>query len=740
MKTKLSSLLLILALSPALTALCQVPQGFNYQAIARDGVTGNPITDPIDVKIAILSDDDPVTVLWEEIHYGVNPDDNGLFNLTVGKGTTIAGLAGFNLIDWTVIPKYIRTKIIYGGEKDMGSAQLWSVPYAMVADSLGGPLKKLSVEGNTLNMDEPLFEVKNTGGKTVFAVYNEGVRVYVDNNGEVKGTKGGFAVSGFGDTKAPSQNYLFVSGDSIRAYIGPVPTGGKTSKGGFAVGGFDGTKDGTGEYLRVTRDSTRVYVNENAKTIKGGFAVGGFAGAKAIPDNYLNLTPDNYFIGHRSGRSVTTGTYNSFFGFEAGEKTKSGSENIFIGYQSGLENILGKWNTVIGYQAGMTNGGSDNTFIGYKAGRAHETKGGNVYIGSKAGEFATSGEQNVLIGESVGANITTGSKNIMLGVEAGNNTSIGQSNVFIGYSAGKTNTSGLSNIFIGTSSGINNISGQDNVFMGTEAGFSNSLGCYNVFIGHSAGYKNIGTGPTEFPGNFNVFLGYATGYFNETGQSNVFLGKQSGFKNVSGNANTFIGMNTGAQLTASSSNVFIGTQAGTSKTGGDDNTFIGSYAGMSNGTGASNVFIGFKAGFAETGSSLLYIENSDSDLPLIGGDFAADKVAINGKPDPGGATLQLNGSLRVGNNGSNINNIIKVTISKDLPSIAAGTSYTDTFSVPNTFISGSVSVSPQSGLTDGLVISYARVSTNGTVEVKFRNNSAGTIDMGPMNWHIAVIQ
>jgi len=167
-------------------ALCQIPQGFNYQAIARDG-SGNPISDPINVKIAILSDDVPETVIWEELHSGVDPDEHGLFSIVVGLGTWQQGLASFSLIDWTVTPLYIRTKI---NDVKLGISQLWAVPYAMVADSLGGPLSKLKVKasaGSTL--DEALFEVKNKTGQTVFAVYNEGVRIYVDD-GETKSPKG----------------------------------------------------------------------------------------------------------------------------------------------------------------------------------------------------------------------------------------------------------------------------------------------------------------------------------------------------------------------------------------------------------------------------------------------------------------------------------------------------------------------------------------------------------------------
>src|SRR4030042_803966 len=79
-------LMVFLALCPVPLALSQIPQGFNYQAIARDG-SGNPISDPINVKIAILSDDSPETVIWEELHSGVDPDEHGLFSIVVGQGT-----------------------------------------------------------------------------------------------------------------------------------------------------------------------------------------------------------------------------------------------------------------------------------------------------------------------------------------------------------------------------------------------------------------------------------------------------------------------------------------------------------------------------------------------------------------------------------------------------------------------------------------------------------------------------
>jgi len=200
MKTKIF-LSIILVLSPALCALSQIPQGFNYQAIARDA-SGNPITNTaMQVRITIQSEQTGGTIFWQELHSSVTTNDFGMLTLVVGQGTKEGGTAAtFADIDWSVTPKYIKTEIDYGGWKEMGVSQLWAVPYSMAAEELTGSVKKLTVAGETTSMEEPLFEVKNKNGQTVFAVYNEGVRAYV-GDGDAKGVKGGFAIGSFDTSK-----------------------------------------------------------------------------------------------------------------------------------------------------------------------------------------------------------------------------------------------------------------------------------------------------------------------------------------------------------------------------------------------------------------------------------------------------------------------------------------------------------------------------------------------------------
>jgi hypothetical protein len=506
----------------------QVPQGFNYQAIARDGA-GNAIPgEKLGVMLSIQADTSgsPV-ILWEELHSPVFTNSYGLFTVILGKGVKQSGsAAAFSDINWAVPQLFIVTRIYFKSVWNyMGSAKLWSVPYSMISGNLSGPLKKLSVAGETIFPDSALFEVKNRTGQTVFAVYNEGVRVYVDDGIAKGSTKGGFAIGGFGTGKASSQ-----------------------------------------EYFRVTRDSTRVYVNPLAKGTKGGFAIGGFGTGKAGGDDFLNLTVNNYLIGHQSGKYITTGLYNSFMGYQAGMSTIDGSKNVFLGYKSGMSNTAGSDNVFIGDSVGVSNvWGNKNVFLGNYAGMRNVGGENNIYIGYKAGYLGDYSGQNICIGNYTGYN------------------SRSSQNLFIGEYAGEKNTFGYRNSFVGFFAGQENLTGNVNSYFGQFAGANNQK-------------------------SFNTFIGYWAGGLNVNGEQNVFLGYRSG------------------QGSAGSNNVFLGYQAGEGN------------------TGTGNVLIGYQAGYYSAGiSNSLFIANSLTSTPLIGGDFAAGRVGINHIPTT--YTLEVGGTI-----------------------------------------------------------------------------------------------
>jgi hypothetical protein len=594
MKTKLSLFLLILALSPVPHVLSQIPQGFNYQAIARDG-SGNILPNtPLQAMMYVQSLSTGGTLFWKELHSTITTNSFGLFTLVVGNGTrqTESTVATFDLIDWSVTPKYLKTEIYYSGSwKDMGTSQLMSVPYSMTAGDLAGTVDKLAVKGTTSGLEDALFEVKNKDGQTVFAVYNEGVRVYVSDG--AKAVKGGFAVGGFGTDKAESTKYLFVGKDSVRIYLDTNPLT-KGKKSGFAVGGYDLTKGSVQNYLDVSADSVRIYIDSDPSTkkLKGGFAVGGYDMTKGdvskylrvTPDstriltadtlkgfgvsnilsgkaeNYLKLTPSNYFIGHEAGKKVTLAKYNSVMGFQAGSSLTTGEANEFIGYQAGMKNATGSYNIFLGYQAGYNSPNARfNTSLGYQAGYNAISIDGSL-----------EGSANVLIGYQAGYNVLTGYRNVMIGPAAGFAHQVAEGCVFIGFGAGSGDMYppvASENNFIGYYAGKNLSLGDDNVFIGGHAGGS----CYNaassVIIGGMANSANWALDPS----NNNVYIGYSAARVNP-GNNNVIIGRDAGNNSVGSN-NLFIGYQAGYYETESNK-LFIDNQTRTSETDGRSKALI----------------------------------------------------------------------------------------------------------------------------------------------------------------------
>lgn len=271
---------------------------------------------------------------------------------------------------------------------------------------------------------------------------------------------------------------------------------------------------------------------------------------------------------------------------------KTGGYSVFLGSGAGInDDGTDNYNVGVGIETLNSNtSGSSNTALGHNALFLTNTGGNNTACGTWAMYANTTGSNNTAIGYySLGHN-TEGTDNTAVGFNAlGTNRELGRENTAVGSEALFANTNGLFNSALGFKALYSNLDGANNTAVGNEALFTNSTGIGNTAIGSNALYQNG-------IGNYNVGIGHGTNKQNQDGSNNTIIGYEAGGQTVSH-----------------------------SKSG--------------------NVFIGYQAGYSESGSNLLYIDNSNTSAPLIWGDFSSNQIVINGNSssNPNSRTFFSNG-------------------------------------------------------------------------------------------------
>ncbi|RLD74169.1 MAG: hypothetical protein DRJ07_19920, partial [Bacteroidetes bacterium] len=301
--------------------------------------------------------------------------------------------------------------------------------------------------------------------------------------------------------------------------------------------------------------------------------------AGGAEENFLQVTPDStrVYVDEESTGGFAVGKIGAVSGLQNFMYLRK--ENYFIGHNSG-KLTTGLYNLFLGYESGFSNTtGESNTFLGHRTGYSNDVGVNNVFIGKEAGYSNTGSDYNTFIGYQAGYNAHASSYNTAVGYQAGFSVTNWQGGAFLGWEAGKF-TTGRQNVFLGATAGRAFTTGDDNVCIGGGAGGSND----SPFV--------------EATGDKNIFIGYQTGYKSGPAAHNVIVGHQTAFG--------------GTYIT------------------GSNNVYLGEGAGNQSGSASDNVFIGFNAGLNETASDRLYIANSDTDFPLIYGDFELSRLAFNG--------------------------------------------------------------------------------------------------------------
>jgi hypothetical protein len=128
-------IILLLTVSASVLLKAQVPNMFNYQAVARNSF-GNSIPNAsIRIRISLLDGGANGTNVYSETRQ-VTTNQLGLFTLAIGGPGALSSTGGFANINWATGSKFIKVEVDpLGGSNftTLGNTELLSVPYSLYA-------------------------------------------------------------------------------------------------------------------------------------------------------------------------------------------------------------------------------------------------------------------------------------------------------------------------------------------------------------------------------------------------------------------------------------------------------------------------------------------------------------------------------------------------------------------------------------------------------------------------------
>jgi hypothetical protein len=204
MKNSLLSIFTAACLFISSAVIAQAPQAFNYQAVARNS-SGQVLSNQnVNVRLTIRTGTAGGTNVYQETHQATT-NQFGLFTLEVGKGSLPTST--FANLSWGSNKHFLQVELdpaAGSNYQDMGTTELLSVPYALVAGSVAN--SEWSTNGNNINN-------ANSGKVEVGATSSSFAKFTVidsTSNGVVLLKKGGK------NNNSPSE-MLKMETDSIRA-------------------------------------------------------------------------------------------------------------------------------------------------------------------------------------------------------------------------------------------------------------------------------------------------------------------------------------------------------------------------------------------------------------------------------------------------------------------------------------------------------------------------------------------
>ena len=583
-----------LAVISAILLFAQTPQNFKYQAVARDNI-GNILNNQlVSFRISILQGSSTGVSVYSETHQMMTTDF-GLVNLNIGSGFIVSG--NFTSIDWSSTSYFLKLEMDPAGGSGyqvLGTSQLLSVPYALYSENTANtddadadPINELNTD---LNLNGNSLEVTDAGGTLsveLGSLSGDDDWTIIGANMYYTGVTGNVGIGTTSpDSKLDVAGHIFISNTGGSVFLGR--DAGLVDDLNYNYNVFVGQNSGKHNISGDENTACGAFSLEWNSTGNLNTALG-YTSLVANTEGFQNTA-----VGALSLYNNSTGSDNSAFGYGALRNNQVGYHNTAIGDRALFNNVSGFKNTVIGFEAGYGNSSINNigcVFIGYQAGFSEDTDS-KLYIEN------SSSDTPLIYGDFTNDFLAVNGK-LGIGTMSPNATLDVAGHISIGYTG-------------------------HSVFLGYNAGLNDDLSAnYNTFIGYHAGYQNS-------TGDYNNALGAYAMNYNTGGYENNAFGDYALNSNTTGNENSAFGYIALEENETGSGNTAIGNLSLRFNTSGSYNTALGFYAGY-NTTYSGGVYIGYKAGYNNNSANKLYIENSDSDLPLIYGDFSSNILAVNGK-------------------------------------------------------------------------------------------------------------
>jgi hypothetical protein len=579
MRTHLQQMIFVLLLSLcSIVVKAQVPALINYQAVARNASGQILSSQSIALRLTVHQSTATGATQYQERH-AITTNAQGLCNVQIGGGTVLSGtFAGITWADGQ--PKYLQMELDPAGGTtytNMGTQQLVSVPYALVAGSVvgGGTSSGWNLTGNAGT---------NVATNFIGTTDNKALNFRVNNTwaGQLSGTN-----TAIGTNAAPN----ITSGVFNEAFGANALINNTTGNNNVAIGTNSLYNNTASHNTAVGRSA----LNSNTSG-HSNVAVGGHALFHSAYQSNLVAVGDSALF--HNGMGGITGSFDGQDNTAVGSKSlyanMTGSSNTALGYRALYSNTNGYRNTASGKNALYSNiVGIDNTAVGFEALRQNNSNF-NTALGSYA-LYNSNGSCNTGVGYHTLYNNTAGYYNATNGCLSLYSNTTGVANAALGAIASYSNTTGYSNVAIGASALYYNQTRSNLVAVGDSALFNNGIGIVSGFF---VAAQNTAVGSKALFGNTegwqNTAMGYHALYSNTTGTGNTAVGVGTLYANTNGAGNVAVGMGALGNNLSGQLNVAIGDDALYGNTIGFYNTGVG----VSSGGNVANLTNSVALGYA----------------------------------------------------------------------------------------------------------------------------------------------